>query len=340
VFRLSIYPQGHRPPLPYRARLSPKAKAGNTLLLASRRQTAQDAPRSSNNQETACMQRFLSIALAMFMTLGLTMSFDAEAKRLGGGKSFGSAPSHQSRQQAPAQQNAAPATAGRQPAAASGASRWLGPLAGLAAGGLLASMFMGDGFEGIQFMDILIFGVIAFLLFRFLAARRQQAGPVAAGGAPMQREMPSSNNGNSNIFGNSIPNSSSALIKPVINAPAWFNEQSFINAGREHFLSLQQHWDANEMDKIAEFVTPQLLEFLRRERAELGDGFQSTYIDNLDVQLDGVDDNSDKTVATLTFSGISKTSRFDQGEQFSESWRLEREIGDNQPWLVAGIRQN
>ncbi|MDT4834366.1 hypothetical protein FQZ97_680010 [compost metagenome] len=94
------------------------------------------------------------------------------------------------------------------------------------------------------------------------------------------------------------------------------------------------------MDKIAEFVTPQLLEFLKRERAELGDGFQSTYIDNLDVQLDGVDDLSDKTVATLTFSGVSKTSRFDQGEPFSESWRLERETGDNQPWLVAGIRQN
>jgi hypothetical protein len=84
----------------------------------------------------------------------------------------------------------------------------------------------------------------------------------------------------------------------------------------------------------------QLLEFLKGERAELGEGFQSTYVDNLDVQLDGVDDLSDKTVATLTFTGVAKTSRFDQGEAFSESWRLEREAGDSQPWLVAGIRQN
>jgi predicted lipid-binding transport protein (Tim44 family) len=279
------------------------------------------------------MQRFLSIALAMCLSLGLTMSFEAEAKRLGGGKSFGSAPSHQTRQAAPQSQSAATApTAGRQPAAASGASRWLGPLAGLAAGGLLASMFMGDGFEGLQIMDMLIFGLIAFLLFRFLAARRRQAQPAMAGGAPYQREMPAADNP---VFGGG-----SAAIKPVINAPAWFNEQSFVSAGREHFLSLQQHWDANEMDKIAEFVTPQLLDFLKRERAELGDGFQSTYIDNLDVQLDGVDDMSDKTVATLTFIGVSKTSRFDQGEAFSESWRLERAVGDNQPWLVAGIRQN
>lgn len=278
------------------------------------------------------MQRFLSVALAMCLSLGLTMSFEAEAKRLGSGKSFGSAPSHQTRQ-APTQQTATAPVAGKQPAA-SGASRWLGPLAGLAAGGLLASMFMGDGFEGLQIMDMLIFGLIAFLLFRFLAARRQQASPATANGAPMQREMPTAP---ASIFAGS---SAAAAIKPVINAPAWFNEQSFINAGREHFLSLQQHWDANEMDKIAEFVTPQLLEFLSRERADLGEGFQSTYVDNLDVQLDGVDDLSDKTVATLTFTGVAKTSRFDQGEVFSESWRLERAVGDNQPWLVAGIRQN
>jgi predicted lipid-binding transport protein (Tim44 family) len=276
------------------------------------------------------MQRVLSIFMAL--CIGLTLSLDANAKRFGGGKSFGSAPSHQTRQ-APQQTQAAPTQAGKTPAAASGASRWLGPLAGLAAGGLLASMFMGDGFEGIQFMDILIFGGIAFLLFRFLAARRRQQQPAMAGHAPMQREMPAQQS----IFGGSA---SPAAAAPVIKAPAWFNEQNFVAAAREHFLSLQQHWDANEMDKIAEFVTPQLHEFLKRERAEIGDAYQSTYIDDLQIQLDGVDDQADKTIATLTFVGVSKDSRFDQGEPFSESWRLERAQGENQPWLVAGIRQN
>ncbi|CDZ95411.1 Tim44 domain-containing protein [Pseudomonas saudiphocaensis] len=278
-------------------------------------------------------------ALSLFMALCLSLTFalDAHAKRFGGGKSFGSAPSHQTRQAAPQQRNdAAQQQAGRQqPAAASGASRWLGPLAGLAAGGLLASMFMGDGFEGIQFMDILIFGLIAFVVFRLLAARRRQQQPAMAGHgpAPMQREMPQQ----PSIFGGSAAPVAAA---PVINAPAWFNEQSFVGAAREHFMSLQQHWDANEMDKIAEFVTPQLLEFLKRERAEIGDAYQATYIDDLQIQLDGVDDNAEKTTATLTFSGVSKTSRFDQGEVFSESWRMERLQGENQPWLVAGIRQN
>src|SRR5471030_2209376 len=282
------------------------------------------------------MQRFLSIALAL--CIGLTMSLDANAARFGGGKSFGSAPSHQARQTAPSTPSAAPNAAGRPAAAAGGASRWLGPLAGLAAGGLLASMFMGGGFQGMQIFDILIMAVIAFLIFRFIAARRRkQQEHMAPAGAPMQREVFEQKPTTGSIFGGSP---APATARPVINAPAWFNEERFVEAARSHFQSLQQHWDANEMDKISEFVTPQLLEFLKRERADLGDGFQSTYIDDLRVQLEGVDDRADKTIATLTFSGVSKTSRFDQGEVFSESWNMERAQGDNQPWLVAGIRQN
>ena len=283
------------------------------------------------------MQRFLSITLAL--CLGLTLSLDASAgKRMGGGKSFGSAPTHQTRQadaptsaaQPAAAGTAATAAAGRAAPAASGASRWLGPLAGIAAGGLLAAMFMGDGFEGIQFLDILLLGLIAFVIFKLFAARRQAQGqPAMAGG--MQRQMPQQ----APIFGGA-----STSAAATINAPAWFDEQRFIEAGRTHFLALQQHWDAAEMDKIAEFVTPQMLSFLKEERASMGEGYQSTYIDDLSVQLDGIDELADKTVATLTFRGVAKTSRFDQGEPFSESWRMERVNGDNQPWLVAGIRQN
>ena len=287
------------------------------------------------------MKRFLSIAMAL--CIGLTMSLDANAKRFGGGKSAGAAPTHQTRQAAPTAPGApaAAATAGAAGAAAKagGASRWLGPLAGIAAGGLLASMFMGGGFQGMQIFDILIMAVIAFVIFRFIAARRrkQQEQFAPAGHAPMQREAfePQQPAGGSIFGGSAAP-----AARPVINAPAWFNEERFIEAARNHFQSLQQHWDANEMDKIAEFVTPQMLQFLKQERADLGDGFQSTYIDNLQVQLEGVDDRADKTIATLTFSGVSKTSRFDQGEVFSESWNMERAQGDNQPWLVAGIRQN
>ncbi|GLK59379.1 hypothetical protein GCM10017624_15360 [Azotobacter vinelandii] len=289
------------------------------------------------NYGNSHMRRFLSIFMAC--CVAMTLSLDANAKRFGGGKSSGSAPSHQSSQmrQAQPQQPAgstatAPNAAAPAPARpASGASRWLGPLAGIAAGGLLASMFMGDGFDGIQLLDILILALIAFLVYRLIVARRRKLHPAVAGHAPMQRETPAQPRPAA---------TGAAQRRAPIQAPAWFNEQRFLEAARQHFTALQQHWDANELDKIAEFVTPQMLEFIRKERAELGDGFQSTYIDNLQVQLDGVDDLADKTVATLTFSGVSKSSRFEQGETFSESWRMERRQGENQPWLIAGIRQN
>lgn len=276
------------------------------------------------------MQRFLSIALAL--CLGLTFSLDADAKRFGGGKSWGAKPKHSQMQKQQAQP-AAGQTTGKQPATAGAKPGIGGMLMGMAAGGLLASMFMGDAFEGLQIMDILIFGLIAFVIFKLIASRRRQMPQAAtAGGPAMQREA---HNANQNIFGGS-----SAAARPVIQVPAWFNESSFLQAAEGHFNALQQHWDANEMHLIAEFVTPEMLTFLTTERSSLGDAMQSTYIDDLTVQLDGLDEQSDLTVATITFHGVAKTSRFDQGEAFSESWRMERKNGDNQPWLIAGIRQN
>ena len=276
------------------------------------------------------MQRFLSIFAVFFLGLSMiVISFDAEARRFGGGRSFGKAPSHYSRQATPNKPVSSPTKQ-----AAPGRS-WMGPLAGLMAGGLLASLLMGGGFSGINFFDIIIVAVLAFFVIRFLRGRMQtqQAGNA---NQPTTNAFQRQDN-NQPIFGSQ---SNMATSAPVINAPTWFNADSFLAVAKEHFMSLQAQWDSNEMDKIAEYVTPEMLTFLRQERAEDGTGFQSTYIDNLAVVLDGVDDDADKTVATLTFTGVAKTSRFDQGEAFNESWRMEREQGDNKPWLVAGIRQN
>ena len=299
------------------------------------------------------MQRFLSLALALCLSLSLSVDAFA-AKRFGGGKSFGAAPMHQTQTQprqfsqpqatpapgAPSAPLAGASAAGAAGAMAkpAGASRWLGPLAGIAAGGLLASLFMGHGFQGFQLLDFLILALVAFVAFRLFARRKAQpAAPAYPGGAqayqaPAQPQpaAPAANP----VFASAAP------AARRLNAPAWFDEQRFLAAAREHFMNLQQHWDAAEMAKIAEYVTPQMLAFLQEERASLGDGFQSTYVDGLQVQLDGVDQQGGKTIATLTFSGLSKSSRFDQGEPFSESWRMERGDGDNQPWLIAGIRQN
>jgi predicted lipid-binding transport protein (Tim44 family) len=47
----------------------------------------------------------------------------------------------------------------------------MGLLGGLALGGLLGSLFFGGAFENFNFMDILIFGGIAYLLYKLFAAK-------------------------------------------------------------------------------------------------------------------------------------------------------------------------
>ena len=129
------------------------------------------------------MKNFLiAVLLALFTTLCVIGNVDAKS-RLGGGKSTGMQKENIQKDipKAPAQNTVAPAGAVAPPVAApSGMSRWMGPLAGLAAGGLLASLFMGGGFSGLKMMDILLFAGLAFgafMLFRmFMQKKALQSG--------------------------------------------------------------------------------------------------------------------------------------------------------------------
>jgi predicted lipid-binding transport protein (Tim44 family) len=106
------------------------------------------------------MKRTLISLFALFISLSFVMH-DAEARRFGGGKSFGmqrSVPTKQSAAPTPQQQpGAAPATAPQK-------RSWMGPIAGLAAGLGLAALFshlgMGEGMA--NFMMIAQHAAAAF----------------------------------------------------------------------------------------------------------------------------------------------------------------------------------
>ncbi|KPJ32770.1 hypothetical protein BMUNKI379_21515, partial [Burkholderia multivorans] len=106
-------------------------------------------------------RRVGTLLMVGLLTAGTFASLDAEAKRMGGGRSFGRQNSTVTQRQAtpPAQQpmqQAAPAQAQRAnpaapaPAAQPNRSRWLGPIAGLAAGlgiaALLSHFGLGEAF--------------------------------------------------------------------------------------------------------------------------------------------------------------------------------------------------
>lgn len=281
--------------------------------------------------------RWLLPFFAVFLMVGLTVP-DAEARRLGGGKSFGAAPMHKSqpaqRQQAP-QQQATPRNQQANPAAASGASRWLGPLAGIAAGGLLASMLFGDGFQGLQLFDILIFGLLAFVLFKLFSRRNapaMQRQPHPAGGpVPAPQQQP--------VWPSQSASAQPAAAPVTMDAPAWFDADNFLKGAEEHFYTLQRHWRDNDVAGMAEYLDPALLQQMLAERSA-NPPSSNGFVEQLEARLEGIEQREGRTIATVGFTGVDREFPTDEGEHFDESWRLERADGDNQPWIICGIRQN
>ena len=135
------------------------------------------------------MTKIFSLCFVVLIGLGLVVQ-DADARRLGGGGSIGkqrtTSPQKQAQPPAPAAAPGAPAP--------SGASRWLGPLAGLAAGGLLASLFMGQGAGGAFGSMLMILALVAGAVFIFRMLRRPSPQPVqyAGSAATSMIDMPAS----------------------------------------------------------------------------------------------------------------------------------------------------
>src|SRR5688500_1860227 len=120
------------------------------------------------------MKKILTLLTLAIFSFGLA-AFDAEAKRFGGGKSMGTQRESVNQQAAPQPAQTPGAAPGA--AAPAGGNKWLGPLAGLAAGGLLAALFMGGAFEGINMMDVLMLAAligVVFFVIRMLRKPRQE----------------------------------------------------------------------------------------------------------------------------------------------------------------------
>lgn len=129
------------------------------------------------------LKRIMVLAIATVLTVGVVVSNDADAKRLGGGRSFGRQPQSIQRQQTPPVQptqpsRAQPATPAT-PAAAPKPSpnRWLGPLAGLAAGlgiaALLSHFGLGGALAGMiaNILIVAALALFAFWVFRLVSRR-------------------------------------------------------------------------------------------------------------------------------------------------------------------------
>ncbi|OGA29741.1 MAG: preprotein translocase subunit Tim44, partial [Betaproteobacteria bacterium RIFCSPLOWO2_12_61_14] len=239
------------------------------------------------------MQRFLSIALAMCLSLGLTMSFDAEAKRFGGGSSFGKqrtmAPQQAQKAAAPAP-TAAPAPAG---------NKWLGPLAGLAIGAGLGAMFAGGlgglgGAMGGILMALAAAALVMFLIAKF--RKPQPAMQYAGAGAPYGNREP-------------VPQplaGGSAAAAPAAHAgniPADFPVESFLRSAKTSFIRLQAANDRKDLNDIREYTTPEMFAEISMQMQERGDAPQKTDVVTVSGELLEVANEGDLAIASVRFTG-------------------------------------
>jgi predicted lipid-binding transport protein (Tim44 family) len=273
------------------------------------------------------MRKFLALVLTLFLSLSL-IAGTADAKRFGGGSSFGKQRTNISQPAPTRSPTAAPAAA-----PASGASRWLGPLAGLAAGGLLASMFMGHGFDGIKFMDILmIVGLAAgaFFLFRMLR-RTPISTPQATAYTAYSGSVAAPAMGSGSY---TAPSSSTS------SRPEWFDDAAFVREAKSHFIRLQAANDAADLQDIREYTTPEIFAEISLQIQERGNEPQKTEVTLLNADVIDVVTESDFITVSVRFHGMIREIANAPAEAFNEIWHIQKPANDrNAPWHIAGIQQ-
>lgn len=275
------------------------------------------------------MKKFLTLFFIALLGLGLAVT-DANAKRLGGGSSIGKQRESVSQQTAPKPAQApaaAPAPAG---------NRWLGPLAGLAAGGLLASLFMGHGFDGIKGMDILLMLALAagiFFIFRMMRSKSApQPQPMQYAGLGGQPPAPVAE-----PVGSAAP-----ATAPTAKGsrPEWFEDEPFLRSAKANFIRLQAANDAGDLNDIREFTTPEMFAEISLQIQERGGKPQKTDVVTMIAEMVEVVTEGDLVIASVRFRGLIREEQHGPADPFNEIWHVQKSL--SQPgatWRIAGIQQ-
>jgi predicted lipid-binding transport protein (Tim44 family) len=305
------------------------------------------------------------LALAGVIMAGAVIGEDAEARRLGSGRSFGrqsstapqqsqSVPPSQSMQQSQAAnaQRAAPAPAPA-PAAAPAAAprnRWLGPIAGIAAGlgiaALLSHFGLGEAFAGAManIIMIAVIAMIALMLFRWFMNRRKGN---AQGYAPAGVGSPFGGSARSGIEPTYVPPSSASYGPPTgslssvpqVAVPAGFDTEAFLRNAKVYFVRLQDAWDRGNSNDIREFTTPEMFAEVKTDIDARGTQPNRTDVVQLNADILGVEDSNTESLASVRFQGLIRETEGAAAEPFVEVWNLSKQKYGNEGWLLAGIQQ-
>lgn len=250
-------------------------------------------------------QVILSAVFAVTLTLSGTA---ADAKRLGGGGSFGKQSSNVTQRQAPA--NAAnsaakPATPAAATPPAAPKRPWGAMLGGLAAGlglaWLASSLGLGGAFSQIimfALLALVVMVVIGFVMRKLKGGGANAPGatrsqpPFAFQGAGNAPEAATPRNYSPSNVGNdasarpwersatafdstaAVPAAAGSMIGAGLTGsqswgvPAGFDAEGFLNACKANFVTLQDAWDRSDIHNLRAMMTDDMLEQIRTQLAD------------------------------------------------------------------------
>ena len=313
------------------------------------------------------LSRVLTVLLAV--TLAGAFSFDAEARRMGGGRSIGQQSSNVTQRQAtpPAAPSQATNAAGAGAGAAAGAAArkpWAGMLGGLAAGLGLAwlahSLGLGAAFGNILLIGLLVLAAVA--VFGMLRRARQGGGagpnPMAYQGAgaanpvspPQYNPTKIGNDASARPWegqGAAFDAGGGSMIGSALRGaqgwgiPADFDVAGFTDAAKRNFMALQKAWDHSDIPTLRAMMTDQMLaeiqsQLAERERTAPGQA-NATAVDMLEAQLLGIEEQDELYLASVEFSGMIREDSSGPNP-FREVWNMTKPKNGRGGWLVAGVQ--
>lgn len=321
------------------------------------------------------MMKLWSVVLVAMLAV---VHLDADAKRMGGGKSIGKQSSNVTQREssatpgAPSQNaNAVAAKPGAAPAAAAAKKPWGAMLGGLAAGLGLAWLANSLGF-GEAFANMLMFGLLAMLVMvvvgMVMRARKAKSANASAarspfafagaGGdaanAPMARQYSPDKVGND---ASARPwESQATAFEPVAvsgtqigsaltsswSIPEGFDVDGFLTAAKSNFVSLQAAWDRSDISSLRAMMTDKMLAEIRSQlaerEAENPGVVNQTDVVMIEAQLLGIEDLGDDYMASIEFSGMIREDASASPSPFREVWNMTKPKSGNSGWLVAGVQ--
>ena len=352
------------------------SRSGFSRFFAAGPSQGKNAPSGGTKRKRSVGAFFAAGLIAVAGTAMLAASFDADARRMGGGSSVGRQSTNITQQRqattpsttatttnrTAAPTAAAAGTAAAGTAAKSGMSRWLGPIAGIAAGLGIAALLSHLGLSGAfaEFLSsMLLIGLVVFAVI-FIVRRLRGAGsrPAMQGAFGANNAARQGNAGQGQqqpLWRESLSPSATPAAAPAAAAasataelpaegdkdnwyvPGDFDSTTFLKNAKAQFVEIQAIWDSGNTDRLREYLTDDLIAELKQQLTERGAAPNQTEVVLLNAELLGIETVSDGHLASVRFSGMLREAPGTEAFRFEEVWNLFKPQQGG--WLLAGIQQ-